>query len=74
VRWEGARVGRAFRCRERFNLPRDDDFGCYVVRVPLKPVESFFDALNLCGAFFRVAGSRAERWRMGLRLHNFGSV
>jgi hypothetical protein len=30
--------------------------------------------LNLCGAFFRVAGRSANRWRMWLRLHNIVSV
>lgn len=47
---------------ERFDFPRQhDEFGCYLVRVPPEPVKSFSDALNLCGAFFRVADSSADR-------------
>ena len=42
--------------------------------VPPEPVKSVFDALNLCGAFCQIAGNRADRWRMGFRLHGIVSV
>ena len=46
-----------FRRGRRVDLPgKHDKFGFYLVCAAAEPVKSFFDALNLCGPFFRVAG------------------
>ena len=54
--------------------PKHDEFGCDLLCVAPEPVKPVFDALNLKSAFFQIAGGRADRWRMGLRLHSFVSI
>jgi hypothetical protein len=62
--------GRVGSLSESLDFPRQrPEFGRHLVRVSPEPVEAFFDALNLGGAFFAVAAERASHLWIRLRLH-----